>query len=127
VDWQRVAAVRKRWQSLELEPATESIVPIVMTPIGLGLLHPWYRLPCLGWRVRKKLESEGRGFEAARSTASTPRLLTVKEAARILCVRTATVYAMTERGELPHGRLRNAIRIVVAGSETALDEHPEPR
>jgi len=52
---------------------------------------------------------------------------TVKEVAAILRVCTATVYAMVERGELRHVRVRNAIRIVVAASETALDGRPGPR
>lgn len=52
---------------------------------------------------------------------------TVREVAAILRVCTATVYAMVERGELPHVRVRNAIRIVVTVSETALDARPEPR
>lgn len=55
------------------------------------------------------------------------RALTVKEVAAILRVCTATVYAMVDRGELLHVRVRNAIRIVVAVSETALDARPEPR
>jgi excisionase family DNA binding protein len=42
-----------------------------------------------------------------------PRLLTVKEAAAILRVCTATVYAMVDRGELEHVRVSNAIRICV--------------
>jgi excisionase family DNA binding protein len=41
-------------------------------------------------------------------------LLTVKEAAAVLRVCTATVYAMIERGELPHVRVSNSIRIVLA-------------
>jgi excisionase family DNA binding protein len=40
-------------------------------------------------------------------------LLTVKEAAAILRVCTATVYVMIERGELPHVRVSNSIRIVI--------------
>ena len=39
---------------------------------------------------------------------------TVKEVAVILRVCTATVYAMVERGQLSHVRVRNAIRVVVA-------------
>jgi excisionase family DNA binding protein len=45
--------------------------------------------------------------------APRPRLLTVKEAAAVLRVCTATVYALVEQGELRHVRIRNAIRIVV--------------
>jgi excisionase family DNA binding protein len=55
------------------------------------------------------------------------RAFTVKEVAAILRVSTATVYAMVERGELLHVRVRNAIRVVVALSETTLDARPEPR
>jgi excisionase family DNA binding protein len=39
------------------------------------------------------------------------RLLTVKEAALALRVCTATVYRMCERGNLPHVRVSNAVRI----------------
>jgi excisionase family DNA binding protein len=38
-------------------------------------------------------------------------LLTVREVAERLGVSTATVYALRERGELPHVRVSNAIRI----------------
>jgi excisionase family DNA binding protein len=50
-------------------------------------------------------------------------LFTVKEAAWILRVCTATVYSMLERGELPHVRVGNSIRIVVS----ALDGDGESR
>ena len=46
------------------------------------------------------------------------RAFTVKEVAAILRVCTATVYAMVERGELPHIRAANAIRVVVAYPRT---------
>jgi excisionase family DNA binding protein len=39
------------------------------------------------------------------------RLLTVRDVAERLAVSTATVYALCERGELPHLRVSNAIRI----------------
>jgi len=42
------------------------------------------------------------------------RLLTVREAARRLAVSTATVYGLCGRGELPHVRISNAIRIAPA-------------
>ena len=42
------------------------------------------------------------------------RLLTVREAAERLAVSTATVYALCDRGELPHVRIGNAIRIAPA-------------
>jgi excisionase family DNA binding protein len=42
-------------------------------------------------------------------------LFTVKETAAILRVCTATVYSMIERGELPHVRVGNSIRILVSG------------
>jgi excisionase family DNA binding protein len=42
------------------------------------------------------------------------RLLTVKEVAEQLGVCTATAYALAERGELAHVRIRNAIRVLPA-------------
>ncbi len=42
------------------------------------------------------------------------KLLTVKEAATALRVCTATVYALVHRGELPHLRISNSIRVVIA-------------
>jgi excisionase family DNA binding protein len=41
-------------------------------------------------------------------------LLSVRQAAAILGVCAATVYRMCEHGELPHFRVRNAIRVPVA-------------
>jgi excisionase family DNA binding protein len=38
-------------------------------------------------------------------------LLSVREVAARLSVCTATVYALAERGELPHVRISNAIRV----------------
>ena len=54
-------------------------------------------------------ETDGQGFDGGAG----PRFLTVKEAAAILRVCAATVYSMVERGELPHARVSNGIRIVV--------------
>jgi excisionase family DNA binding protein len=45
------------------------------------------------------------------------RLLTVKEVAALLRVSAATVYAPVERGELPHVRVSNAIRVVVGRAD----------
>ena len=42
-------------------------------------------------------------------------LLSVRQATALLGVCTATVYRMCEQGELPHFRVRNAIRMPVAG------------
>jgi excisionase family DNA binding protein len=42
------------------------------------------------------------------------RLLSVRDAAGRLGVSTAMVYALAERGELPHIRVSNAIRIAPA-------------
>jgi excisionase family DNA binding protein len=63
-------------------------------------------------------------FPAGRPTRSTAtllalrggadNLLTVREAAARLHVSTATVYALAERGELPHVRISNAIRVLPA-------------
>jgi excisionase family DNA binding protein len=38
-------------------------------------------------------------------------VLTVREVAERLAISTATVYALCDRGELPHVRISNAIRI----------------
>jgi excisionase family DNA binding protein len=38
-------------------------------------------------------------------------LLTVREVAARLAVCTATVYALCDRGELPHMRISNAVRV----------------
>jgi excisionase family DNA binding protein len=40
-------------------------------------------------------------------------LITVKETAKLLGLCSATVYAMVERGEIAHVRLRNKIQVVV--------------
>jgi excisionase family DNA binding protein len=53
-----------------------------------------------------------RGDET-RKSCPTSSVLTVREAAEILKVSTATVYALVQRGELPHVRVSNAIRIVL--------------
>jgi excisionase family DNA binding protein len=42
---------------------------------------------------------------------ATERLLTVREVAERLGVCTSTVYGLCERGDLPHVRVSNAIRI----------------
>ncbi len=55
------------------------------------------------------------------------RLLTVREAAGILRVCTATVYAMVGRGELRHVRARNVIRIPEDALEALLVEERPPR
>ena len=39
------------------------------------------------------------------------RLLSVREAARVLGLSRASVYRLCERGELPHVRLSNVVRI----------------
>jgi len=44
-------------------------------------------------------------------------LLTVRETATRLKVSTATVYALCDRGELPHFRVLNSIRVRVADLE----------
>jgi len=41
----------------------------------------------------------------------------VREVAERLSVSTATIYTLCERGELPHVRISNAIRIEPAGLE----------
>jgi excisionase family DNA binding protein len=49
--------------------------------------------------------------EKRREAGATPRLLTVRDAAKALSVSSATVYALCKRGEIPHVRVSNAIRI----------------
>ncbi|WP_176064104.1 helix-turn-helix domain-containing protein [Anaeromyxobacter diazotrophicus] len=46
-----------------------------------------------------------------RKAGVAPRLLSVREAAEALSVSPATVYALCKRGEMPHVRVSNAIRI----------------
>ena len=57
------------------------------------------------------------GVQAARhlhAIAAPLALLSVRDVARILAVSTATVYALVDRGELPHVRVLNAIRVAPA-------------
>ncbi|XXF81236.1 helix-turn-helix domain-containing protein [Myxococcaceae bacterium GXIMD 01537] len=49
------------------------------------------------------------------------RLLTVREAAERLGVCRATVYRMCERGELPHVRISNTVRVVPETLERVLN------
>ena len=46
--------------------------------------------------------------------AAPPSLLRVRDVARLLAVSTATVYGLANRGELPHVRVMNAIRVAPA-------------
>jgi excisionase family DNA binding protein len=46
-----------------------------------------------------------------REVGVVPRLLSVREAAEVLSVSKATIYALCRRGEMPHLRVSNAIRI----------------
>ncbi len=50
------------------------------------------------------------GFRGAARVVLPEKLLTVREVAERLGVCRATVYAMVERGELPHVRIASAIR-----------------
>ena len=54
--------------------------------------------------------------------SGTVRLLTVREVAERLAVCKATVYGLCERGELPHLRVSNAIRIRPADVEAFLTQ-----
>jgi excisionase family DNA binding protein len=83
-----------------------------------GAVHP--SQPLAGFRsplVTTLLQAtrSNRGDKVGDSRAP-ELLLTVREAAAILKVSTATVYALVKRGELPHVRVSNAIRIVLNGS-----------
>jgi excisionase family DNA binding protein len=51
------------------------------------------------------------------------RLLTVRELAAKLRVSRATAYALCERGELPHVRISNAIRVALDDVEEFLRKH----
>jgi len=55
---------------------------------------------------------------------SFPKYLTVKEAARILRVSTATVYRLVAEGRLAHIRVSNAIRIREKLLEALLGNRP---
>ncbi len=46
-----------------------------------------------------------------RKAGVVPRLLSVRDAAEALSVSAATIYALCRRGEMPHLRVSNAIRI----------------
>ena len=48
-------------------------------------------------------------------------LLSVRQVAERLSVSTATVYRLAERGELPHLRLSNAVRVAPADLEAFID------
>ena len=52
-------------------------------------------------------------------------LLSVRRTAELLGVCAATVYGMCEQGELPHFRVRNAIRVPLVGLKVYL--HGRPR
>ena len=54
------------------------------------------------------------GSAVSRPKKRTPRYLTVREAATVLRVCTATVYRLCERDELPHLRVSNAIRVLAS-------------
>jgi excisionase family DNA binding protein len=56
-------------------------------------------------------QKEPAGPTKTRAPAPSGRLLSVREAAEALGVCTATLYTIVERGELPHVRISNAIRI----------------
>ena len=47
-------------------------------------------------------------------------LLSVRQVAALLGICTATVYRMCEHGELPHFRVRNAIRVPVVALKAYL-------
>ncbi len=58
----------------------------------------------------------------SRSVAQPGEFLTVREAARVLKVSTATVYKLCARGELVHVRVLNVIRISLTGPRS----EPQP-
>ena len=83
-------------------------------PVGIALgrspaaVHPSHPLAALRRYFATRLLPDSRPRSTARG-----ELLTVKEAAGILRVCTATVYALVHRGELAHVRVSNSIRIVL--------------
>ena len=89
-------------------------------------LAAWQQGSAEALALVERLADEGEAGTDAREV----RAFTVKEVAAILRVCAATVYAMVERGELPHVRVRHAIRVVVArpGKQPAvkpvMDEYP---
>ncbi len=54
-------------------------------------------------------------------------LLSVREVAARLGLATRTVYALANRGELPHVRVSNAIRVLPADPEAYLAAHRKGR
>ena len=56
-------------------------------------------------------EAGGGELPAAHARRSDQAFLTVREVAAAVRVCAATVYRMCERGELPHARVANAIRV----------------
>ncbi len=83
-------------QGLVLRPVAPSVTET--TPLGPPVVRALVRP-----RVALRALDGGAG-----------RLLTVREVAERLAVSTATVYALVERGELPHVRVSNAIRVAPA-------------
>lgn len=69
-----------------------------------------------GWEI---LHGQGAAAGHIGPDARVSRYLTVKQAASLLQVSTATIYELCERGELPHRRVLNAIRIPAHAVEAA--------
>jgi excisionase family DNA binding protein len=59
------------------------------------------------------------------ATRSVSKLLTVRQVANLLGMCPATVYRLCERGELPHYRIRNAIRVDVMEVKAMLQRSRE--
>jgi excisionase family DNA binding protein len=62
---------------------------------------------------------DGKGSEPEVRARLQP-LLSVRQVAKFLAVCPATVYRVCERGELPHFRVRNAIRVPLVGLKAYL-------
>jgi len=75
------------------------------TPFATTLATPY---------AQNKRAGEGRLYAVPGGRG---HLLAVREVAARLGVCTATVYALVERGELPHVRVSNAVRVVPADLE----------
>lgn len=99
------------------EPSTGSLGSTPSS--GLAVSSAWRE----GWGGTRSTASTDSipakrgGLPVVPSVRLVDDVLTVKEAAALLKVSTATVYALVDRGELEHFRVRNSIRVLRASLE----------